>query len=187
MNDVIAVIGLSGVGKGWLISRFAKEHTAHHVEASRLLKEAKKATSGAHVTSEELRTGAVINNQDLLISAFLAEREKTSGLILFDGHCIVDSGAELVEIPVDVFKAISPSGIILICSEPATIADRRAGDTARTRPARSAAELHQHQERTRTICTSYAEFLGIGLHTVEAGDETAFTSAVSTILSRDAP
>ena len=72
MNDVIAVFGLSGVGKSWLISRFAEGHEVLHLQASQLLKDAKAAVSGIVTTSEELRTGPVIDNQALLISAFLA-------------------------------------------------------------------------------------------------------------------
>jgi adenylate kinase family enzyme len=60
MVKVIAVFGLSGVGKSWLISRFASANPVAHVQASQLLREAKAAISGSVATSEELRIGASV-------------------------------------------------------------------------------------------------------------------------------
>jgi hypothetical protein len=46
MIGVVAVFGLSGVDKSWLISRFASAHSVRHVQASQLLRDAKAAISG---------------------------------------------------------------------------------------------------------------------------------------------
>ena len=183
MINVVAVFGLSGVGKSWLSARFAESHGLLHLQASHLLKNATAARSGVQTTSEQLRTGAVIDNQELLISAFQAERQAATKAILFDGHCLIDGKAGLIDIPASVIEAIAPCGIIFVHAEPATIFDRRVADTSRERPSRSAAELHDHQERARAICTSYAEGLKLPMHTVEAGDETGFASAVAAIFS----
>ena len=181
MNDVIAVFGLSGVGKGWIISGFAKDHEILHLQASQLLKDAKAAAAGTIMTSEELRTGAVIDNQALLIAAFLAAREKAICPILFDGHCLIDGGAQLIEIPVAVIEALAPSGLIFVYDKPDVILRRRAEDCTRVRPIRSADELHDHQERARAICAEYAELLKLDLHFIEAGNVAGFASAAASI------
>jgi adenylate kinase len=181
MNGVITVFGVSGVGKGWLISRFAKDHEILHLQASQLLKDAKAAAAGIITTSEELRTGPVIDNQALLVAAFLAAREKASRPILFDGHCVIDGGAQLIEIPVAVIEALAPSGLIFVHDKPDAIFRRRAGDSTRVRPTRSADELHDHQERARAICAEYAELLKLDLHFIEAGDVAGFASAAAAI------
>jgi len=54
MVDVVAVFGLSGVGKSWLISRFIAQNTYAHVQASQLMRGAKAALSGKPSTSEDL-------------------------------------------------------------------------------------------------------------------------------------
>ena len=46
MVKVAAVFGLSGVGKGWLISRYASSHAVLHIQASQLLCEAKVSRCG---------------------------------------------------------------------------------------------------------------------------------------------
>ena len=47
MVKVVAVFGVSGVGKSSMISRYASGHAVMHVQASQLLREAKAAISGA--------------------------------------------------------------------------------------------------------------------------------------------
>jgi hypothetical protein len=70
--QVVAVFGVSGVGKSWLISRFAAANVVAHAEASRLIREAKEAIDGNDTNSEELRKGPILDNQKLLIQAFAA-------------------------------------------------------------------------------------------------------------------
>jgi hypothetical protein len=43
MGEVVAVSGLSGVGKSWLVSRYASANAVVHIQASQLLQEAKAA------------------------------------------------------------------------------------------------------------------------------------------------
>jgi adenylate kinase len=85
--QVVAIFGVSGVGKSWLISRFASANPVAHVQASRLLREAKAAIDGRNTTSEQLRTDAVLDNQMLLIQG---ERHGTTtlpfGVITDDDH-----------------------------------------------------------------------------------------------------
>jgi adenylate kinase len=138
---VAAVFGLSGVGKSWLISRYASTNPVMHVQASQLLREAKAAISGAVITSEDLRTGPVLDNQQLLVSGFATARATAVMPIIFDGHCLIDSGTHLIEIPVEVIEALSVSGLVFIRTDAHAIVERRRNDTIRSRPLRSLEEI----------------------------------------------
>jgi adenylate kinase len=182
MVKVAAVFGLSGVGKSWLISRYAGKNTVMHIQASELLRDAKMALLGAAVSSEELRTGAVLDNQQLLITGFAAVRADAALPIIFDGHCVVDRGSDLVEIPVEVIRALSVSGLVFIRSEAEAIVEKRLEDKTRSRPIRSPEEILAHQQRALSLCEEYATDLDLDLYTVEAGDEERFATALASIL-----
>jgi adenylate kinase len=181
---VAGVFGLSGVGKSWLISRYSGAHTVLHVQASQLLRDAKAAISGAVVTSEELRTGAVLDNQQLLIRAFATAGANAGAPIIFDGHCLIDSGNQLIAIPSEVIEALSVSGLVFVRSDASEIVARRRSDTARIRPLRSVEEISLHQQRAYFLCQGYAIRLNLNLHIVHAGDEKGFESAVNSIFDR---
>jgi adenylate kinase len=70
MARVVTVFGLSGVGKSWMISRYAAAAYVAHIQASQLMREARAARVGQSVTSEDLRRGPVLDNQRLLTDAF---------------------------------------------------------------------------------------------------------------------
>jgi adenylate kinase len=181
--QVVAVFGVSGVGKSWLISRFASANPVAHVQASQLLREAKAAIDGCNTTPEQLRRGAVLDNQTLLIQAFTTLRIREKRPIIFDGHSVIDNDHRLVEIPCEVIEALLPSGLILVQADAFAIARRRAEDLARIRPNRTAAEIGMHQDRARIVCTEYAKRLHLALHIIDARDEDGFASAVASILT----
>src|SRR5262249_7951555 len=160
--------GLSGVGKTWLVERYAKRSPVLHVRASQLLRAAKAAASGEDVTSEELRQGAVLANQALLIQEFDHVRETATQPIIFDGHCVVDNGVQLLEIPKEVIAGLAVSHLVFVEGPAAGIIERRREDTTRFRPARSEAELASQQERAKAVCKGYSEMLGIPLTVVAA-------------------
>jgi adenylate kinase len=183
MSKVAAVFGLSGVGKSWLISRYAAANAVMHIQASRVLQDAKATVSGAAVSSEELRTGAVLDNQQLLITGFATVRANAVLPIIFDGHCVIDSGSRLVEIPVDVIRLLSVSGLVFVRSCAQDIVEKRRGDKTRVRPLRTPAEILAHQQRAISLCEEYASHLHLDLYTVEAGDEERFATAIDLILN----
>ena len=183
MVKVAAVFGVSGVGKSWLIARFGEAASIAHAQASQLLRDARAEISGRLDSQEELRQGAVLDNQALLIEAFANFRLVATNPIIFDGHSVIDAGHQLVEIPVEIIRAIAPAGLIFIKDEPAAIVARRAHDTARPRPVRSESEILVHQNRARALCERYAEALDIRLTLVQAGDKAEFSSAIESILN----
>jgi adenylate kinase len=178
----IAVFGISGVGKSWLISRFANTKDFAHLQASQLLRSAKSALEDKNITAEDLRRGTVLDNQALLISSFKSCRSIENRNIIFDGHNLVDTGGVLIEIPVDVVEAIDPAGIILVWADPAVIADHRRADANRSRPVCSLAELEKHQARSDVLARSHANYLRVPFHRVQSGDENLFALAVRSIV-----
>jgi adenylate kinase len=180
---VAAVFGLSGVGKSWLISRFAEGIAIAHAQASQLLREARAEIGGRMESQEELRQGAVLDNQALLVEAFSKFRAAATKPIIFDGHSVIDAGDQLVEIPVAVIRALAPAGLVLIKDEPAVIIARRTGDRTRIRPVRSEDEIRSHQIRAQVLCEQYAATLGVNLKVIQAGDIEGFSAAMNSILT----
>jgi len=180
--NVAAVFGVSGVGKSWLISHFGETTEIAHAQASQLLSEARAEITGRMESQEELRQGAVLDNQALLIEAFSRFRAATTKPIIFDGHSVIDTGEQLLEIPAEVIRALAPAGLAFIKDEPSAIVARRAADGVRIRPARSESEIRSQQERAQVLCEQYAQSLGVGLTVVRAGDSDGFAVAMRAIL-----
>jgi len=183
MAKVVAVFGLSGVGKSSMIARYAASANVAHVQASQLMRDAKAALVGKPVTSESLRRGPTLDNQSLLTDAFAKVFPDEARPIIFDGHCLIDAGDHLIEIPVDVIRQLRPSGIVLVYAPPDEIVSRRENDTSRQRPVRTPCALSTQQDRCVVICTDYAERLGIRFDRVRSGDEHAFAQSLRRFLS----
>ncbi len=163
-----------------MITRYIAYNPALHVQASQLLREAKAAFSGENFSAEDLREGAVLDNQTLLIQAFKHLRGTATQPIVFDGHCVVDNGEQLLAIPGEVIDGLAITSIVFVEGSAQGIAQRRQIDTTRVRPTRSAEELDEHQQRAKAVCQTYSETLGLPLTIIAAGDEAAFAKALKT-------
>lgn len=183
MAKVVTVFGLSGVGKSWMISRYAKTANVAHVQASQLMRDAKSAHVSKAVTSEDLRLGPVLDNQSLLTNAFAKVLAAEARPIIFDGHCLVDVGDQPLEIPVNVIQQLQTGGIILVRAPPYEIVQRRGLDSTRVRPVRTADVLAAQQDRCSAICAGYASELAVEFVQVCAGDDQAFASVLTQMLN----
>lgn len=146
MSRRIAVLGLSGVGKSTLIGRIGATIPLLHLQASNLIKAEQIYRAQYPDSSETLRTGAVVDNQSLMIAAFHRAAGATELPIIFDGHSIIDGRNGLVEIPPTVFRDLGLDAICLLTADPATIVERRRRDVGRKRPYRDIVTLQFHQE-----------------------------------------
>ena len=183
MAKVVTVFGLSGVGKSWMISRYAAAANVAHVQASQLMRDAKAVQVGRAVTSDDLRRGPVLDNQNLLTDAFAKVLAAETRPVIFDGHCLVDVGDQPIEIPVAVIRQLQTAGIILVYAPIYEIVRRRESDSTRVRPVRTADTLAAQQDRCSTICAGYAGELALEFVQVRAGDEQAFASTVTQMLN----
>ncbi|MGO4670074.1 ATP-binding protein [Bosea sp. 2RAB26] len=145
MSCRIALLGLSGAGKSTLIAKVRESVPLLHLQASALIKAEQAHRERCPDSSETLRTGAVIDNQALMIAAFRREAEATTLPIVFDGHSVIDGRDGLVEIPAFVFASLGLDAICYLVADPQSIVERRQEDLARERPARDVKTLEAHQ------------------------------------------
>jgi adenylate kinase len=164
---VIAVLGISGVGKSSLIRLAASHISLLHLTASSLI----KAQLAQAPTSEQLRAGPVIDNQELMLREFARQiATPEQPLIIFDGHNLIDTATGLLEIPRAVFAELRLNAIIFIEDAPDQIHARRLADKMRERPGRSVAELGEQQSRAIEYAIGLAGGLEIPFHSIQSGD-----------------
>lgn len=144
---VVALAGLSGVGKSTLLKEARRRLVFEHLQASDLIRAERQERQGNPIAHDILREGNIDDNQALLISGFM-RRAPEEGLIVLDGHTIIDTPDGLIEISPSVFSAINVSRFVVLVDEVEKIALRRLSDTRRMRPARSHEELAEHQQRS---------------------------------------
>jgi adenylate kinase len=155
---VVALLGLSGVGKSTMLTRIVGKTAFRHLQASQLIKDELARISALHASSEELRTGAVSCNQQLLVSAFKREAATDTGCIVIDGHSVIDTPNGLLTIPPETFARIGVAYVVVLQDATIRIAERRLADTSRVRPQRSLQQLTEHQARSLEAAAE------IGLH-----------------------
>ncbi len=184
---IVGVFGISGVGKTSLIrAAIARRDDVLHLQASMLIKQ---SLSDRSITSEALRrtsSDRVLLNQKALTTMFqrIVAASHGARLVIFDGHLIVDTDSETVEIPLDVVAAITPSSLVHIEATPATIAERRRHDLCRSRPERAIAVLSEHQLRSRILCNQHAASLGIEAHIVTDGSSRVLSELCEQLMPR---
>ncbi|QFP65936.1 AAA family ATPase [Brucella melitensis] len=159
-RKVVALVGVSGVGKSTLLKDARRGLVFEHLQASSLIKAERQERKGKPVIHDLLREGNIDDNQALLIAGFYAARAK-EGLIVLDGHTIIDTPDRLVEISPSVFSAIDVSRFIVLVDDVEKIALRRLSDSRRTRPVRSQEELVEHQERS--VLAAYRAALALSV------------------------
>ena len=157
---VIALVGLSGVGKSTLLKKVGKRVSFLHLQASHLIQNELVFQTSVTQTSEQLRNGPIINNQAHLISAFQRETATCDGLIVLNGHVLIDAPDGLIEIPAAVFDELGVAHFIVLQERPCRIFKQRLRDTTRTRPERTEIELADHQRLSILATTNIALELG---------------------------
>lgn len=160
MKTRIAILGLSGVGKSTLIGRIRDTVPLLHLQASGLIKAEQAHRDSSPDSSEALRTGAVIDNQSLMIAAYKREDAATDLPIVFDGHSIIDGRDGLIEIPASVFAELELDAIFYMAADPHLIAERRRADVSRERPDRDVPTLEHHQKLAESKARRIADALG---------------------------
>lgn len=108
------VAGIHGSGKGRLCKQISTHNGSFHVTASSLIK--RGASLGPHKRVED-----AVENQQILIK----EHQKLCHLqdrVLLDGHfCLLNSDGEIKRLPVDVFRALKVSKVILVICQPNSV------------------------------------------------------------------
>lgn len=172
--NIIAVFGISGVGKSTLIGGVIKDHPEYaHIQAGTLIKRALK-----DVPRDKLRLAdpeKIIKNQSLLIEEFWNDiQEYGYSCVIFDGHSIIDTGKTLIEVPTDIIAALKPCKIIFVYDDPQNIHSRRKNDDTRKRSDASVDQIKDEQDRAMKQAECYATALDVPFASIKSGDLQAF-------------
>lgn len=174
MRRVICLVGISGVGKSTLLAKAASRTSFLHLQASDLIKSEQASEKDRLQSSEELRTGAVLDNQELLISGYKRTVADHIGLVVLDGHCVVDAATHLVEVPPSVFRRLECSHVAVLRAPPEIIYRRRAGDLTRTRPALEIDKLRKYQDLSTNLAKQIARQLAVSFTQHESEEPESF-------------
>lgn len=170
MKRVFALVGLSGVGKSTLIRAVHDHLPLLHLQASNLIKEEQARQNAAISSSEQLRLGPVLDNQQLLVNGFAHASAEAVGLVIFDGHAVIFGEDTATEIPSDVFRSLGCERIIMVEADPKVIRTRRATDPHRARPDLKTEVLDRQQRLARQVAERIATDLSIDFQLLQSGD-----------------
>lgn len=171
---IVAFLGVSGVGKTKFLKDVQTQTPFRHLQASELIKAERKRSEAFEISSEQLRTGDIPNNQELLLRAFLREPLGVDDLVVLDGHGVIDTPAGLVEIPSSVFHRIGVAGIAFLRASGEEILRRRNADSGRSRPDRSIDQIEDYQDRAVQHAARVAHEMRIPFLVLESGHAEGF-------------
>ena len=187
MRKVVAVFGLSGVGKSTTVAQVvaAADGLAASVNAGDLI--ARRRTGGRGADGlRVLGAGEILSNQELLVEEVAVERRALGApVLLLDGHCVIDNGEELVPVPVGVVERLAVAAVVYLTADSAEMRARRRSDSSRKRPDLDAAELSRQQERGLAACTSYSVELGLPMMVVSAAEYRLIVTLVAHLARRN--
>lgn len=116
--NVIFVSGVHGVGKSTVCERMSQQFILPHYSASTLIKDVKNGK----VDKNKIVIDAS-KNQDYLLSA-LNELTVNTNAIILDGHFCLQGKKEIIDIPLETFKGMGVSAVILLIDTPENICAR---------------------------------------------------------------
>lgn len=175
-QKVVAFTGISGVGKTTFLKKLAKRMSFQHLTGGSLIAAARQLDANQR---DAMRHTDLEENQRLLIHGFFAARDPQVGLVIMDGHVVIDNGNNLTLLPSTIFRALGTSLMVHLEADPALIITNRSHDTARSRPNYDFETLNRHQSTSRKQAASIARDLGIGFHIVTHSDADLFATTLS--------
>jgi adenylate kinase len=130
--------GVHGVGKTHFCNRIISDFDVSHVTASELI--------GRHVKHQIDKTVSDIEGNQLILAEELSRYQTTCQTILLDGHfCLLNSTSDVQDVPLETFKAISPSAIIVLIDNPEKIVERLSNRDNRMHSIKLIAELQSRE------------------------------------------
>lgn len=174
---VIALVGISGVGKSTLLRALGESVVFQHLQASALIKAAREAIEA--VGHDDLRRVDIGDNQALLVEGFSRARDPNAQIVILDGHTVVDTPNGLVEIAPAVFAGLGIARFVLVVDEAEAVRQRRSGDKTRNRPERTAEELDEHQKAALLAAYEAARVMAVPLHVFSVSDVEGIRAVIT--------
>ncbi|UTS88165.1 AAA family ATPase [Rhizobium anhuiense] len=173
---LIAVVGVSGVGKSTFLKAAGEFLTFKHLTAGSLIGKA----GAEKYEHDSLRLQDIDENQELLVRGFARAKKTAGSLIILDAHTVIHGAAGLEVIGPRVFAALKPDAIAHVEADPAEILANRMGDQTRERPLLSIEDLADQQALSRAAAMEIAYTLSIPFKIFthrELSDFCSFASA----------
>jgi adenylate kinase len=142
---IVALTGLSGVGKSTLLVAVAARMRFQHLQASVLIKKGRESILGHAIEQDQLRYSDLDENQRLLVRGLEASLDPANELVVLDSHTVIERENDHFLVDPGVFAAVGITAMIFLRDEPQEIAKRRANDQARVRPRKNSADLAEVQ------------------------------------------
>lgn len=143
-RKVVAITGVSGVGKSYFVDEMKKGLDIQYLQASSLIKEGAIQKNSDYYGQDFLRESDIDLNQLHLIRGFSGIKDNNVDIVL-DSHTVIDTPKGYNYISPTVFKEIGVTHLVMLTDEPRNIAFKRENDSSRQRPKRNELEIFNYQ------------------------------------------
>lgn len=161
-REIFLIVGLSGVGKSYLINKLLSLDSSFvHFSAGSLIK--KRLQVVDRDSLKALGASEILQNQYVLVDQFNEEIKSisTSNTVLFDVHTLIETKGGIIDVPFDIFDRLRPSRMFFLYANPEDISSRRAHDESRERITQPTAELAHLQGYSENTARGYSSKLDI--------------------------
>lgn len=178
-QQIIALLGISGVGKTTFLRLAQRTLPFQHLTAGSLINRAREAATDR----DALRLQSVDLNQLLLLEGMALAIDPAFELVVLDGHAVVDGVTGLVSVGFEVFAKLGVCGIAHLEALPGRIKQNRESDGSRQRPLYEASELLRHQEASALEAQRIADHIGVPFVRLDGDidDFIAFVQSLSEV------
>lgn len=164
---IIALVGISGVGKTTFLKRIGENIDFQHLSAGSLIAQARSLGEDRR---DVLRLEDIDDNQRLLLSGFQIMHDQSAPLVVLDGHAIIHTPIGIECIDSSVFREIGIDGMIHLSANPDDILRNRTKDSNRVRPQLGLFEIADQQNKSLEVTKLVVAALGIPLFVASYDD-----------------
>lgn len=164
---VVALVGVSGVGKTTFLHQLAQTLSFQHLTAGSLIAEARSQSAASR---DDLRLSNLDENQSLLVRGFECALNPRARLVVLDGHVVIHNESGLHSVGSIVFSKLGIKLIGHLEADPARVHLNRASDVGRNRPIISIEKISDHQAKSRSEALKVAADLGIDFVSIMLSD-----------------
>lgn len=161
---IVALTGLSGVGKSTLLVAVAVRLPLQHLQASALIKKGRETMLGQAMEQDQLKYSDLDENQRLLVHGLEASFDSANQLVVLDSHTVIERETDHFVVDPAVFAAVGIAAMIFLHDEPQEIEKRRDNDQSRKRPRKDAADLAKVQAEAAAQAELICRKVGVPLY-----------------------